>query len=267
MRVALLQFDPVYLEVEANLDRAEELLGDVEADLFVLPELFTSGYFFRSTGEARSAAEPVPSGPTTRRMAQWARERGAVFVGGLPERADDRLFNSAVTVGPNGFVGVYRKTHLYYQEKHHFAPGEDGFPVYPVEDGEGRSYGLGVMICFDWFFPESARSLALSGADVIVHPSNLVRKNCPRAMPIRALENHCFTVTANRIGSETNGEETLTFIGQSMICGPDGRTLVQATPAEETVLLAEVDPAEARDRRLTVHNDLFGDRRPAQYAL
>lgn len=265
MRVALLQFDPAYLEPEANLDRADELLAPVEADLIVLPELFTSGYFFRSTGDARSVAEPIPGGATTRRMAAWSERHDAVVVGGLPERDGEHLYNSAAVTGPEGYVGRYRKTHLYYEEKQHFEPGDEGFPVFELDDGSGGTWGLGLMICFDWFFPESARTLALEGADVIAHPSNLVRKNCPRAMPIRALENHCFTVTANRVGSETSGGETLTFIGQSLICAPDGRTLVQADRTGETVLVAEFDPADARDRRITEHNDVLDDRRATLY--
>ena len=264
MRAAILQFAPQYGEPEENLDRVDRLLSGVEADLIVLPELFTSGYFFRSTEEARQMAEPIPGGRTTRRLEEWAARHEAVLAAGLAEREGDTLYNSAVVAGPGGYVGRYRKTHLYYEEKTHFATGADGFPVFEVEAG-GTTYGLGVMICFDWYFPESARTLALSGADVIVHPSNLVRKNCPRAMPIRALENHCFTLTANRIGEETNGGETLTFIGQSLICDPAGETLAQAGREEETILTAEFDPHVARDRRITAHNDIFADRQPDRY--
>jgi predicted amidohydrolase len=121
------------------------------------------------------------------------------------------------------------------------------------------------MICFDWYFPEAARSLALLGADVIAHPSNLVRKDCPRSMPIRALENHVFTITSNRTGSDVNAEETLTFIGKSLICDPKGDILASAGPDESVVLMAEIDPHTARHRAINATNDLFADRRPDMY--
>ncbi len=267
MKTAFLQFDPQYLDPPGNLDRAERLLDGADADLIVLPELFTSGYFFRSTEEARQAAEPVPDGPATRRLKEWASATGATLVAGLPERSGEALYNSAVVVAPEGYVGTYRKVHLYYEEKKHFAPGDGGLPVFDARDREGRAYRLGVMICFDWYYPEAARSLALQGADVIAHPSNLVRPDCPRAMPIRALENHVFTITANRYGQESNGNEALTFIGQSEICSPSGEVLLRAEREGDCLGAVEIDPHAARDRQLTAHNDLFADRRTEAYAL
>lgn len=267
MRLALLQYNPSYLEVTGNLNRMAELLDGIEADLVVLPELSTSGYFFTSTDDAQQAAEPVPEGPTTQRLIKWAKRWNCTFVAGLPEQAEDLLYNSAVVVSPEGYVGTYRKMHLYYEEKKHFSPGTEGFPVFELQTAGGEKYRLGVMVCFDWYFPESARTLALKGADLIAHPSNLVRKNCPRAMPIRALENHCFTATANRTGQESNGKETLTFIGKSTICQPDGQQIAQAGRTETTVLEVTIDPSAARDRQLTAHNHIFADRRPKAYAL
>lgn len=274
MRIAYLQFEPKYLEAEANRHAAGRLLDRAfsspdgtagGADLVVLPELFTSGYFFRSPEDARAASEPVPGGPTTAWLVERAVQSGATLVAGLPERAGDTLYNSAVVCGPEGFVGVYRKAHLYYEETLHFEAGTDGFPVFDLEARDGTPYCLGVMVCFDWFFPESARTLALKGADVIAHPSNLVRPNCPRAMPIRALENRVFTVTANRTGRETNGEEELTFIGQSEICGPGGEILAQAEREGDAFEAVEIDPRAARDKQVTTHNDLWADRQPGVY--
>ena len=269
MKTTLLQFEPAYLKKKVNLDQVELLLGPeggLDADLVVLPELFATGYFFRSTEDARSVAEEAPDGETTRRLHAWAQASGATFVAGIVEREGDRLYNSAVVVTPRGWLGTYRKVHLFYQEKEHFQPGNVGFPVWTVTDRAGHPYRLGVMICFDWYFPESARTLALGGADVIAHPSNLVRPDCPRSMPIRALENHVFTVTANRVGAECNGQETLRFIGQSTICDVRGHVLASAGSEETTTCTAEFDPLEARNRRLNVANDLFGDRRPDMYA-
>ncbi len=274
MTIAIVQMDIERGAVAANLARAEALIASAEArggaDLYVLPELFASGYFFASTDEARALAEDVPAGPTTRRLERWAMETGATFVAGLPERdasrREARLFNSAVVVTPRGWLGTYRKTHLYYEETLHFTPGDSGFRVWTVTDRAGASYRLGVMVCFDWIFPESARALALAGADVIAHPSNLVLPYCPDAMPVRALENGVFTATANRVGRESNGRETLTFIGRSRICGPGAAVLADAPTDAEGVFRAEIDPRAARATRLNAYNDRVADRRPAFYA-
>lgn len=268
MKASFLQFDPQYLDRETNWQRAEQLLVRADADLTVLPELFTSGYFFKSSGDAGRAAERIPEGPTTQQLEAWARDNETTIVAGLAEEdAEGHLYNSAVVVSPSGYVGTYRKLHLYYEEKVHFTEGQQDLPVFSVKDRRGESYRLGVMICFDWYFPEAARTLALRGADVIAHPSNLVRKDCPRAMPIRALENHVYTITANRYGTESNGREALTFIGQSVICDPMGNVLAQAGAEGEAVGTAEIEPATARERRITQHNDLFADRRSKFYEV
>ena len=264
MRAALLQYNPSYLDVDRNLDTAEKLLAAVDADLIVLPELFASGYNFRSHEDLRSVAEPA-GGRTYQRLAQWARRLECVIVAGWPELDGDFYYNSALVVGPEGLIGVYRKNHLYYREKTLFESGDRGFPIFEVRSRDGGTYRLGVMICFDWYYPEAARSLALSGADVVAHPSNLVRKDCPRAMPIRALENHIFTITANRTGAEEAHGEVLEFIGRSLICDPRGDVLYSAGSDEEAVGVVEIDPESARNRRITPYNDLFVDRRPKVY--
>jgi predicted amidohydrolase len=265
MTAAFVQFAPEYLQPEGNRDAARALVLEADADLIVLPELFTSGYFFRSTEDAKKAAEPIPDGPTTQALIDWAEQTGATLVAGLPERDGRALYNSAVVVDPDGYRGTYRKVHLYYEETLHFASGDRGLPVFDVTTRDEESYRLGVMVCFDWYYPEAARTLVLQGADIIAHPSNLVRPDCPRAMPIRALENHVFTVTANRHGTETKGEETLVFIGQSEICDPEGQIRVRAAETGDEIGRATFDPRTARDRRITAHNDLLADRRVEAY--
>lgn len=265
MKIAYVQFAPKYLDIKHNLLSVDRLLTDVDADLIVLPELFTSGYFFRSVDDLAQVAEPLPGGKTSERLCAWARNLGAALVAGVAERDGDRFYNSAAVVSPDGYEGTYRKVHLYYKEKTLFAPGDDGFAVYSLETATGESYTLGVMVCFDWYFPEAARSLVIQGADIIAHPSNLVRPNCPRSMPIRALENHVYTITANRYGSETSGDETLTFIGQSEICDPDGQILVQADRTGDHVGIVDIDPSAARDRQITKYNHILGDRRVRLY--
>lgn len=262
MRVGYLQFDPVFGEVARNLDHVTAQLEQVETDLIVLPELFATGYQFVSQEEVFQLAEPVPDGATTKRLADIAARRGMTIVAGLPERDGGRCFNSAVVVGPKGFIGCYRKTHLFFEETLWFTPGDSGFHVWDIGPAK-----VGVMICFDWYYPESARTLALQGADIIAHPSNLVLPNCPDSMVTRCLENRVFSVTANRIGSEARGgKDRLTFIGLSEVVSPRGRILHRAPRDIEDLTLVEIDPAEARLKALNDYNDLLRDRRPAFYA-
>jgi len=265
VKAGYLQFAPEYLQVEKNLDAAGTLLEDVDADLVVLPELFTSGYFFQSEEDLQAVAEPIPEGRSTQRLRSWAAETGATLVAGLAEQEGGTIFNSAVVVCPDGRTETYRKVHLFYEETTLFAPGDLGFPVFDATTRDGTPYRLGLMVCFDWYFPEAARSLALNGADVIAHPSNLVLPHCPDSMPIRARENHVFTITANRYGSEAKEDEELTFIGMSEICDPTGEILRRADRAGDEVGIVAFDPTDARDRKINEMNDVLGDRRPETY--
>ena len=261
MRVGYFQFNPVFGEVAHNLDLITARLEQVDADLMVLPELFATGYQFTSQEEVSRLAEAVPDGPTTQRLLEIAARRKTTIVAGLAERTGTRYFNSAVVVGAKGFLGCYRKTHLFFEETLFFSPGDSGFQVWDI--GAAK---VGVMICFDWYYPESARTLALQGAEIIAHPSNLVLPNCPDSMVTRCLENRVFSVTANRIGSEARGgKDRLTFIGLSEVVSPRGRILHRAPRECEDITVVEIDPAEARNKALNTYNDLLRDRRPALY--
>ena len=269
MIISLVQTSPHFGDTAGNLDTAEAVVGETNADLVVLPELFATGYLFESTSDAHALAESIPDGPTVRRLERWARETGSTIVAGVAERVttgtQERLYNSAVVVTPNGWLGTYRKTHLYSEETLHFSPGDSGFRVWTATDRRGTSYRLGVMVCFDWIFPESARALALAGADIVAHPSNLVLPHCPDSMPVRALENGVFTATANRVGTETNSRGSLTFIGRSRICSPRAEVLAEAPRDAPAVVSAEIDPRMARDKRLNPYNDKLESRRPEHY--
>ena len=261
MRIGYLQSAPVFGDVKRNLDQVVARLERAEADLIVLPELFASGYQFVSPEEVHELSEPVPGGATTKTLTDLARSRGMVIVAGLPERYGSRYFNSAIIVGPTGFIGCYRKVHLFFEETLYFTPGDTGFQVWDIGPAK-----LGVMVCFDWFYPESARTLALQGADIIAHPSNLVLPHCPDAMVTRCLENRVFSVTANRIGKESRGgKPPLTFIGQSEVVTPRGQILHRAGRDQEELMVVDIEPAEARTKRLNQYNDLFEDRRSSVY--
>lgn len=263
MHIGFYQFNPVFGEVTRNLDLVAARLAGVQCDLMVLPELFASGYQFVSREEVESLAEPVPDGPTTQRLIELAKGGNFHIVGGLPERSGDRCYNSALLVGPTGLLGTYRKTHLFFEETLFFSPGDTGFRVWDI--GTAR---IGVMICFDWVYPESARTLALKGAEILCHPSNLVLPHGPDAMVTRCLENRVFAVTANRIGfEERGGKGRLTYIGTSEIVSPRGRILHRASREQDELTVLEIDPAQARNKSLNAYNDLLRDRRAPLYEL
>jgi predicted amidohydrolase len=265
MLAGVLQIRPEFGDPSGNVERAADAIRGSGADLVVLPELVTTGYVFEGREEALGLAEPVPDGPSTTAFLDLAREEGVHVCFGLPERDGDRLYNTAVLVGPEGLVLRYRKAHLFWDEFDVFDPGNLGFPVADLAGGAAR---VGIMICFDWVFPEAARNLALAGAEIVLHPSNLVLPFCQRAMVTRSLENGVFSITSNRTGTEERaGKDPLTFTGGSQILSPKGEVLATLDAEEETLALAEIDPAAARDKTLTPRNSLFADRRPELYRI
>jgi predicted amidohydrolase len=179
----------------------------------------------------------------------------------MAESAGQHIFNSAAMVTPQGEFYVYHKAHLFVDEKDLFDPGDSPFPVFDLGPVK-----VGMLVCFDHFFPEAARSLALHGAQVICHPSNLVLEYAQTNSVTRAVENRVFWILANRTGSETLGEKTLAFNGRSQVVAPDGRLLGRAGPNSEELLFAEIDPAEALNKKVTPRNDLFLDRRTDLYS-
>lgn len=262
MKAGFYQFNPFFGKKKENLEKVRAAVGGRCPDLLVLPEFFATGYQFVSKDEVAELAEPVPAGATTEFLVHLSQEENAYIVAGLPERAGDVFYNAAVLTGPEGFIGLYRKTHLFFEENLFFSPGDTGFRVWDTDIGK-----IGIMICFDWFFPESARTLALRGAEVIAHPSNLVLPFCPQSMPVRCLENRVFAVTANRTGTEQRKEgPTLTFIGQSQITSPKAEILVRAGSDDEVLLSSDIDLSLASDKSLNPFNDLLKDRRPSLYS-
>ncbi len=252
---------PRFGAVEENIDRAVATIGQATSDLWVLPELFATGYQFKSPTEARSFAEAIPNGPTTTRLIGAARKLDAFICAGLPEVDREKVYNAAVLVGPDGLMARYRKIHLFFHEKELFSPGDLPFAV--VDIGIAK---VGMMICFDHFFPEAARTLALEGAQVIAHPANLVMPLYAQlTMRVRALENGVFTATANRVGEEARTDTALHFTGESQIISPRGELLVSLSATEERAQAVEIDPQDALDKALNPLNDRLADRRTQFY--
>ena len=262
LRVGMYQFCPRLGDREGNLAAIEAGLAGVEADLVVLPELATSGYALPSREAAAAVAESPGSAGLTRLQA-LAESLGAALLLGLPLAENGKLFNAAALLRPAAPPVFYRKLHLFYREGEVFDPGDR--PA-PVEDVAGAR--VGVMICFDWVFPELARSLALAGAELLAHPSNLVLPGFAQAaMVTRAVENRVFAITCNRVGEERypDEERSLRFTGLSQALDPRGRPLLQFGETDTRRGVVTLDLAEARDKRITPRNHLFADRRPEHY--
>lgn len=259
-RVAFVQGRPRFGEPAENLERALALAAGEPADLVVLPELWSSGYVFSSPAEVAGLAEDAVRGPTARALAAAARRERRHYIAGFAERHRGRFYNSAMLVGPSGIKAVYRKLHLFERERDWFEPGN--LPLTVTRVGPAR---IGMLICFDWRFPETARALALAGADVIAHPSNLVFPDAQRIMLGRAFENRVYVITANRTGLDDRPAGRVRFTGRSQIADPDGRVLARATAAETCARGADCDLGSARDKSLTAITHLFTNRRPEFY--
>jgi len=261
MKVGFIQLKVIFGNKKENIEKVTEYIHQKEADLIVLPELFNSGYLFSSHSELAALAESIPDGQTTKILIQLARDLKVYLVAGLPERERNHFYNSAILVGPHGFIGCYRKLHLFNTEKKWFVPGNRPLEVYDI-----GSVKIGLMICFDWIFPEVCRTLALKGAHIICHPSNLVLPYCQSAMITRALENRVFIITANRIGTERRKNDQLTFTGNSQVVDPGGEVVLYATNNEKYEII-DIDPVAAENKKMTEQNDLFLDRQPEFYEI
>ena len=252
-----------------NLDRIRARLDEAArlgARLVVFPECALPGYCFESKDEARPHAEPIP-GPSTRVLAEDCRRLNVFAAVGMLETRpqDDALFNACALIGPRGIVATYRKVHLPVLGIDRFTtPGDQPFAVHDL-----GGLRVGITICYDGSFPEAARCLMLLGADLILLPTNWptgARSTAQLIIPARALENHVYYAAVNRIGSERGFE----FIGMSRILGCGGEFLAMTDAADERILLATIDPTQARNKRIVkvpgkYELDRIAHRRPEMY--
>jgi predicted amidohydrolase len=237
------------------------------AGLVVLPELANTGYMFASRAEAFALAEEIPTGPTVAAWIERAARHRLHLVAGICERAGERLYNSAVVLGPRGYIGTFRKVHLWNEENLYFEPGDLGFPVFHTAIGR-----IGVAICYDGWFPETYRLCALQGADIVCVPTNWVpipgqaqdRQAMANILAMAAAHsNSLFIACADRVGTE-RGQP---FEGQSLIVSYTGWPLAGPASREaEEIVLAEVNLGEARRRRnWNAFNQVLRDRRTDVY--
>lgn len=252
MKVGVYQFDMVFCDKEQNVKQIEHALHGKDVDIVVLPELFSTGIMFSSKEEAIAQAELIPSGPTCQRFIQISAQNQCHLIGSIIEQDGERYYNTAVVIGPDGYIGKQRKIHLPDMEKEWFSRGED----WNVFDINGVK--VGVMICFDCWFPEASRMLAAQGAQIICHSANIESPLTLDIVRIRAVENAAFLICANRIGQESNRDATCHFRGESRIIAPTGQILSQAG-AEEEFMIVEIDPGLGEKKQYPECRDLLGE--------
>ena len=283
VKTATIQLDCV-ADPAANLAHAEKLVRQAAADgakIILLPELFERPYFCQERRyDYYAYATPVAENPAVKRLSVVAKELEIVLPVSFYEKDGTRLFNSIAMLDADGSVmGVYRKTHIpddhYYQEKFYFTPGNTGFKVWETRYGK-----VGVGICWDQWFPEAARSMALMGADILLYPTAIGSEpilevdssgHWMRTMQGHSAANILPVMAANRYGLETvtpcpengNQSSSLTFYGSSFITDETGDILTRAGRSGDEILTAEFDFDQIRTERLSW--GLFRDRRPETY--
>jgi N-carbamoylputrescine amidase len=269
---------------DANQTRAEQGIRTAAAqgaEVVCLPELYRSRYFCQTEDAANFAlAEEIP-GPSTERLARLASELDVTIVASLFERRAAGVFHNTAAVidGARGYVGKYRKMHIpddpRYYEKFYFAPGDLGFRSFAT-----RPAALGVLVCWDQWYPEAARLTALRGAEILLYPTAIGWHPEEKAthgasqhaawetvQRSHAIANGCFVLAVNRFGLEPDPRGGgIEFWGQSFLAAPDGSVLVRAPADREAVIVTEIDLAQIdrarigwpffRDRRIDAYGDL-----------
>lgn len=272
MLLSCVQSHVSFADVSDNFRRVEAWINKANAanaDLVVLPECMLTGYGFESREEA-FAQSMTSDDPAWETLISICRVTGRlhVVVGFLEREGtgdEAKLFNASALLGPNGMIATYRKVHLPHLGVDRFVD-RGNRPYVPHQAGMAK---VGLAICYDCSFPEPMRVLGLGGADIIALPTNwpiAASRTADIVPPARSMENHLFFIAANRIGEERGFK----YCGRSSICGPDGVELARAGNDTEEILFAEVDLAQARNKRIErtpgAHViDRFADRQPEFY--
>ena len=274
VKIACCQFEPKIGEKEKNIKKGLRMADEAKnqgANIIILPELANSGYVFNSRREAFDLSEEVPEGETTRVWEEFAKKHELYLAMGISELFADRLYNSSVLLGPEGYIGKYRKLHLWNREKLFFEPGDLGLPLFHTPVGRMAMY-----ICYDMWFPEMTRIYTLQGADLMLNITNWVSSEkqtddsrlTEAVCVANAHLNSVFIAASDRVGIE-RGQP---FLGRSMIVSPSGELLAgPASYDKEEIIYADCNLSEARqrkrknrlnhlilDRRIDVYDQLLG---------
>ncbi len=280
--VAALQLPLARAEEADNIAAVAELVEQAAArgaEIILPPELFSGAYFCREENEANFAlARPVAEHPSVIAMRKLAVKLKVAIPTSFFERDGHHYYNTIAMIGPDGeIMGTYRKSHIPdgpgYEEKFYFRPGNDGFKVWDVRLRDGGSATIGVGICWDQWYPECARAMALMGAQLLFYPTAIgsepydadldTSRMWQRAMQGHAVSNCMPVIAANRIGVEGSGEGAQTFYGHSFITNEWGDKIAKFGAEEEGILVAGLDLGEAAKHRAGM--GFFRDRRPDLY--
>lgn len=263
-KVACIQTNVILKDKQANLSTATSLLNEAAdngASLIILPELFNSGYTFDSRDEMLSFAEPIPNGETVTTLAAIAVQRNIYIVASMAEVDGIDLYNAAVLVGPEGYIGKYRKTHICGDELYWFEQGNLGFPVFNTRLGK-----IAMLVCLDGYYPETYRICALQKADIICIPTNWAHCDHlpapyhtmgPTLTMSNALSNHIFVAACTRVGAEPG----ISYAGHSIIACPTGAPISEIAGKEQQIIYAECDLAETRKQYIDATNSRLKNRR------
>ncbi|TFF85756.1 MAG: acyltransferase [Promethearchaeota archaeon] len=263
LKVAAVQFNPKFMDLKSNRNKIQELvkktITEYDSELVVLPELAFSGYNFESMDQVEKTGEEIPNSDSCKILEKLSMENKIYIISGINEKEKNKYYNSAVVFGPQGYITKYRKIQLYAREKEFFQSGDSLPEIFDLKD-----YRIGIMICFDWFFPEIPRTLALKGADVVCHLMNaVIPDGAYLGDTYHSKWNRIFIILANRIGKERD----LEFIGRSIITDHTGKILQKASPDKEEIISANIDPILARNKKLNPYNDVIKDRQTKFYKL
>lgn len=266
MKVTIVQFAPLFGEKDKNIETLDQYVRTEKTDIIIFPELATTGYDFKDEDEVAKLADPF-DGEMIEKFADLAQSENKIIVLGFPEKADENgkinYYNSAAVLFPDKkYNDVYRKIHLFFRERFCFSEGNTGFFVINYPDWD---LNIGTMICYDWRFPEAARTLGVKGADLVVCPSNLVTNVWNVSTPSRALENKVYLAVANRIGTESRNGKDLLFNGMSVLYSYNSQEIAKASRDQTQVISGEIYPEKTRNKSFNEYNDIFRDRRPEFY--
>jgi predicted amidohydrolase len=266
--VACCQLEPKIGERDINLESTllwiEKAVSN-GANLIILPELCISGYVFNSRQEAFQLADKVPEGSSIKSWENLAKQNNVYIVAGIAEIQDSSLFNTSVLIGPNGYIGKYRKLHLWFEEKLFFEPGDIGMPLFKLPFGR-----LAMMVCYDMWFPEMARIYSLMGADIITIPTNWPKvdtelSNITDNLIIsQSHMNGVFIAASDRVGNERD----VVFRGRSIITSNKGKVIGgPASESMEEIIMTNCNLSDSRVKQSNRLNNKFGDRRVDVYNL
>ncbi|RMF93211.1 MAG: hydratase [Candidatus Schekmanbacteria bacterium] len=269
VKVAAIQMEPEIANREKNVNESLRLIKEAVkkgVKLAILPELCNTGYIYNSRQEAFACAEPVPDGPTSKAWMKAAKDGDIYICAGITEREENRLYNTVAVFGPEGFLGRYRKTHLWNEEKMWFTPGDVGYPVFELPFGK-----IGCRICYDGWFPEITRIYMAQGVDIVCDSTNWVivpgiqtpeKPAAAYTAQALSLMSSMYTICADRIGVERG----CTYLGNSCIIDPAGNFV--AGPAsfdKPEVVVAEINVMAARYKHWSEFNNPLTDRRTDLY--